>query len=95
MAAAKEDKDKMMMEEDEEIDHSLYPPLNGNELLERWKANQSTLPADFNRLFDPQIEENHRGDLFEAEDEEAMEKFAWAIPDERALRICAHFGKKY
>ena len=92
MAAKKECKD--MMEEDEEgIDHSLYPPLNGNELFERWKMNRSTLPGDFSRLFDPTIEEQHRGDLFEAEDEEAMEKYAWAIPDERALTICAHFGK--
>ena len=36
-----------------------------------------------------------RGDLFELEDEEAMEKYAWAIPDERALRICANFGESY
>ena len=93
MAARKQDTDKMEEDGEETIDHRLYPPLNGNELFERWKANRSTLPEDFNRLFDPNIEEQHRGDLFEAEDEEAMEKYAWAIPDERALGICAHFGK--
>jgi hypothetical protein len=84
-----------METEEEEIDHSLYPPLDGNELFEKWKSNQTKLPSDFNHLFDPEIEEQHRGDLFEAEDDGAMEKYAWAIPDDRALRICAHFGKRF
>lgn len=93
MAAQKQDKDDLMEEDDDEgFDHSLYPPLNGNELFEKWKANRATLPAEFGRLFDPDVEEQQRGDLFEAEDEEAMEKYAWAIPDDRALRICAHFA---
>ena len=86
-------KDNIMEEDDgEAIDHSLYPPLDGNELYNKWKANRSSLPSDFGKLLDPEIDENHRGDLFEAEDESAMEKYAWAIPDERALRICEHFG---
>ena len=88
-------KDASMMEEDEGeacIDHSLYPPLDGNELYQKWKSNRLNLPSDFSKLLDPEMDEKHRGDLFEAEDENAMEKYAWAIPDERALRICAHFG---
>lgn len=91
MAARKED----IMEEDEDeevIDHSSYPSLQGNELYEKWKSNRLSLPADFSRLLDPEIDEERRGDLFEAEDENAMEKYAWAIPDERALRILEHFA---
>ena len=84
--------DPMDEEDTEAIDHSLYAPLNGNELYDKWKANRASLPADFHRLFDPDIDEQRRGDLFEAEDENAMEKYAWAIPDERALRICAHYA---
>ena len=94
MAASLKDTKDAMEEDDEVFDHSSYPPLKGNELFDRWKANRLTLPSDFHRLLDPTIEEQHRGDLFEAEDEEAMEKYSWAIPDERALKICAHFGKK-
>jgi hypothetical protein len=66
--------------------------LDGNELLRRWRVNRATLPADFHRLLDPTLDEERRGDLFEAEDEEAQEKYAWAIPDERALRACAMFS---
>ena len=68
------------------------PPLEGNELLVRWRTNRATLPADFPRLLDPMLDGERRGDLFEAEDEDAQEKYAWAIPDERALKICAAFS---
>ena len=68
------------------------PPLDGNELFDRWRANQETLPDDFHRLLDPMLDDEMRGDLFEAEDEEAQEKYAWAIPDERALKACAAFS---
>jgi len=71
-------------------DQHVDPPLDGNELLSRWHKNRATLPTDFSQLLDPSIDDKRRGDLFEAEDEEAMEQYAWAIPDERALRICAH-----
>jgi hypothetical protein len=43
-------------------------------------------------LLDPSLDEQRRGDLFEAEDEDAQEKYAWAIPDERALKACAAFS---
>lgn len=86
--------DTTMMDEDDgeaAIDHSLYPPLDGNELYNKWKANRAALPTDFQQLLDPDIDEKRRGDLFETEDETTMEAYAWAIPDERALRICGHF----
>ena len=68
------------------------PSLKGNELFAKWQANQQRLPADFPRLLDPALDEERRGDLFEAEDEDAQTKYAWAIPDERALRICASYA---
>lgn len=75
------------------IDHSLYAPLNGNELYLKWRANRSVLPPDFDgRLLDPTLDGTRRGDLFEAEDEAAMENYAWAIPDARALRVLRHYG---
>ena len=69
-----------------------FPTLQRNELLERWRANRRSLPPDFERLLDPELDSTRRGDLFEAEDEDAMERFAWAIPDARALRACAAFA---
>ena len=69
-----------------------FPTLQRNELLERWRANRRSLPPDFERLLDPELDNTRRGDLFEAEDEDAMERFAWAIPDARALRACAAFA---
>lgn len=68
------------------------PPLDGNELLTKWRTNRASLPIDFERLLDPTLDEERRGDLFEAEDEDAQEKYAWAIPDERALKACAAFS---
>jgi len=61
-------------------------PLNGNELFTRWKTNQNSLPAEFHRLLDPTLPESQRGDFFEAEDETTMDSYAWAIPDDRALK---------
>ena len=61
------------------------PMLKGNELLARWEINQTSLPPDFHSLLSPDISESRRGDLFELEDEEAQEKYAWAIPNEKAL----------
>lgn len=68
------------------------PRLDGNELLDRWAANRASLPPGFSRILDPELDEEARGDLFELQDEEAQEKYAWAIPDERALDICAAFA---
>ena len=64
-------------------------PLQGNELLARWRTNRDD---NICNIFDPNISEQDRGDLFETEDEEAQEIYAWAIPDERALRICEAFA---
>lgn len=69
-----------------------FPKLDGNELLEKWKVNRSRLPYDFSQLLSPDLPEQRRGDLFEMEDEFAMDNYAWAIPDDRALRICAAFA---
>eukprot|EP00978_Attheya_sp_CCMP212_P024337 scaffold76329_cov59-Attheya_sp.AAC.4 len=82
----------MDSEAEVEDDNSGYAELDGNELLAKWKANRSKLPSDFSRLLDPELSEERRGDLFEMEDEYAMDQYAWAIPDERALRICSEFA---
>ena len=68
-------------------------PLDGNELLARWRKSREALPGDkICAIFDPKLSDKERGDLFEAEPEEAQEIYAWAIPDERALRICEAFA---
>ena len=66
-------------------------PLQGNELFARWRQNRETAGGLCN-IFNPTLSEQERGDLFEIEDEEAQEIYAWAIPDERALRICEAFS---
>ena len=68
------------------------PMLKGNELLARWEINQTSLPPDFHSLLSPDISESRRGDLFELEDEEAQEKYAWAIPNEKALMAISEFA---
>jgi hypothetical protein len=90
---------RVKMEEEDQsdvemiIDHSDYAPLSGNELYDKWKANRKVLPEAFHRLLDPDLgDEQLRGDLFSAEDEQAMEQYAWAIPDDRALAICQAFA---
>ena len=61
----------------------------GNALLALHRKQMLDLPVEYNRLLDPKMDEEQRGDLFEAEDAEKATPYAWAIPDERALRICA------
>jgi hypothetical protein len=60
-----------------------------NQLLEVWRRQTGALLADYHsEICNPSLEETARGDLFENEASELGDRFAWAIPDERALRIC-------
>jgi|EP01049_Picozoa_sp_SAG25_P000647 hypothetical protein len=70
-----------------------YPQLQlaPNELWARWAANRRTLPPEFDRILDPTLSDELRGDLFEMEDEDAQSRYAWAIPNNRALKICEAF----
>jgi hypothetical protein len=61
-----------------------------NQLLEVWRRQTSSLPTNYHsEICNPSMPEDDRGDLFENEASELGDRFAWAIPDERALRICA------
>jgi SAM-dependent methyltransferase len=44
------------------------------------------------RLTDPLLSDDRRAQLFEALDTDLTEKYAWAIPDERALRVLAAYA---
>ena len=44
------------------------------------------------RLFDPSLSDSKRAELFDRLDLAMAEDYAWAVPDERALRILKHYG---
>lgn len=67
-----------------------------NPYLEYHARSMATLPADVGRLFDPALDDERRDELDAAVcavlTEDVIEQYAWAVPDERALRAIAHFG---
>eukprot|EP01134_Creolimax_fragrantissima_P003809 CFRG3809T1 len=63
-----------------------------NPFLDAYTAAQEELPNDIDSMMDPSYDANRRAELLQLEPEELAEKFAWAIPDERALRICKEYG---
>merc|ERR1719273_2195379 len=63
-----------------------------NPYLEEYHRRQTAMPDDMNRLFDPKLSNDRREELFNFFDLDIAEKFAWAIPDERSLRILLHFS---
>jgi hypothetical protein len=71
---------------------ALGPPLQGNEYLELFKEQRRMFPPDMSRLLDPELPggEERREELFDMIDADAALKYAWAVPDDRALRVRAH-----
>jgi len=63
-----------------------------NPYLEMYKEFKEACPKDMSRLFDPTLSDDRREELFDALPAEAVELYAWAIPDARALRAIASFG---
>jgi hypothetical protein len=43
-------------------------------------------------LLDPELPDERRHELFELIDGDAALKYAWAVPDDRALAILQHLG---
>ena len=70
------------------------PLLRGNEYLDHFTAQHAAFPPDMARLLDPELPggEARRAELIGLIDGEAALKYAWAVPDERALRVLAHHG---
>ena len=68
---------------------SLGPPLEGNEYLELFKEQSRMFPPDMSRVLDPELPggEERREELFDMIDADAALKYAWAVPDDRALRV--------
>jgi hypothetical protein len=67
-----------------------------NPYLEYYEASMSALPADVGRLFDPALDEDRRETLDAAVCDvltaDVLARYAWAVPDERALRVIGHFS---
>eukprot|EP00752_Nemacystus_decipiens_P004170 g3813.t1 len=65
------------------------------EYLDSFKRLQKAWPKDMKRLLDPSLPDERRSELWEIMCEGGdvlRQRFAWAIPDERALRIIQHFS---
>ncbi|CAM9433845.1 unnamed protein product [Hapterophycus canaliculatus] len=65
------------------------------ELLDKFKKLRKSWPKEMARLLDPSLPDERRSELWEMMclgGDELRQRFSWAIPDERALRIMKHFG---
>ncbi|CAB1104065.1 unnamed protein product [Ectocarpus sp. CCAP 1310/34] len=65
------------------------------ELLDKFKKLRASWPKEMARLLDPSLPDERRSELWEimcSGGDVLRQRFAWAIPDERALRIIKHFG---
>ncbi|KAJ0390026.1 hypothetical protein ATCC90586_011345 [Pythium insidiosum] len=63
-----------------------------NPYLDFYNEYCKTSRKDLYAVFDPAISEKKRTKMYKALDVSVAMKYAWAIPDERALRIIKHFG---
>ncbi|KAF0752120.1 hypothetical protein AaE_006156 [Aphanomyces astaci] len=63
-----------------------------NPYLDFYRTFQKSQPKDMARLFDPDLDDDTREELFNLVDDKVAAKYSWAIPDERALRIIKHYG---
>lgn len=67
--------------------------LGKNPMLEEYEALRTTWPADMARLLDSSLEAERRSVLWETMVEgcdRLRKKYAWALPDERALGVLKH-----
>lgn len=67
-----------------------------NPYLTFYTESVASFPPDMDRLFDPALDDERREELDAAVcavlNEDVVATYAWAVPDERALRVIAHFG---
>ncbi|ETW04565.1 hypothetical protein H310_03787 [Aphanomyces invadans] len=63
-----------------------------NPYLDFYRSFQKSQPKEMARIFDPDLDDETREELFNAVDDNVAAKYSWAIPDERALRIIKHYG---
>ena len=68
--------------------------LNGNEYFEAVREMRKS-SKHWNDLLDEDFAEGERGEAWDemlSNSQDLCEKYAWAVPDERALRILSNFG---
>ncbi|KAF1791765.1 hypothetical protein GQ600_14083 [Phytophthora cactorum] len=49
-------------------------------------------PGELTAVFDPELSDEARSEMYAALDVSVAMKYSWAIPDERALQIIKHYG---
>ncbi|KAF1320408.1 Nhac na:h antiporter, partial [Globisporangium splendens] len=84
----------MEQQQDTERQHPEVLALTpaSNPYLDFYRAFCATRQHELTAVFDPDVDEKARIKMFDALDVSVAWKYAWAIPDERALRIIKHYG---
>jgi hypothetical protein len=77
--------------------HAQHPEVlaltsTSNPYLDFYRTFCATRQHELTAVFDPDVDEKARVEMFDALDVSVAWKYAWAIPDERALRIIKHYG---
>ncbi|SPQ98921.1 unnamed protein product (mitochondrion) [Plasmodiophora brassicae] len=68
------------------------PALDGNEFLKRFEEWRRSTPG-IEMMFKPSLSDYEREQLFASMPlDDLMDKYAWAIPDDRAIRIIREFA---
>lgn len=72
------------------------PLLDEYEAIKSEQESRNILDGNvWNQVFHPDMDEDTRMAALEQVDDETADKYAWAIPDARALKIIQHFGPVY
>jgi len=87
------------VEEDEDVEEEEEAPIPevdanefSNPFLECYKRWMKQAPKDMDKVFSPELKDERRAELMDMLPTRAQRKYAWAIPDERAMRIIYNYG---
>ncbi|KAG2767913.1 hypothetical protein PC129_g1200 [Phytophthora cactorum] len=63
-----------------------------NPYLDFYRKFAREHPGELTAVFDPELSDEARSEMYAALDVSVAMKYSWAIPDERALQIIKHYG---
>jgi hypothetical protein len=83
-------------EDDEDEEEAPIPEVDAaefmNPLLECYRLWMAQAPKDMSKIFHPSTPDERRAELLDLLPLKAQRKYAWAIPDERAIRAMYQYG---
>ncbi|EGZ05756.1 hypothetical protein PHYSODRAFT_532741 [Phytophthora sojae] len=74
------------------MEEALELTATSNPYLDFYRKFVREHPGELTAVFDPELSDEARSEMYAALDVSVAMKYSWAIPDERALQIIKHYG---